>query len=261
MNNYRYRGGLFPRKRPNHSAWIILRQQQKRKQDVSSRNVGSLGLWKNTRQGFGGKPCLFPNLLNTGTVLTCFVPALGLNPQLWVWVNLQSKAAAGAWPWFHFSGGAGGPRDTQVTSIESCSISRARWNNSLPSGTYANAILALQRSITLTSIKCYLLSIFIPVFLGLQIFVFCAVTYAFMHGQIDSLGFPAGPLFISFTIKFKRVQLMRGFRGEHLKCSGIKLLFVLQRCSLEFWVKSVFWWGFKPMTLCGFFWPHLNRIQ
>lgn len=94
------------------------------------------------------------------------------------WVNLQSSGGGELGPDFSAVEEPGGPRDTQVTSIESCSISRAQWNNSLPSGTYVKAILALQRSITLTSIKCYLFSIFIHFFLCLQISLSHVVLYA-----------------------------------------------------------------------------------
>jgi len=81
------------------------------------------------------------------------------------WVNLQRSKWRELGPDFSVVEEPGGPGDTQVTNIESCSISRAQWNNSLPSGTYVKAILALQRSITLTSIKCYLFSIFIQLVL------------------------------------------------------------------------------------------------
>lgn len=65
-----------------------------------------------------------------------------------------------------------GPWDTQVTSLQSCSISRARWNNRLPSGTHVKAVPVSRRSITLTPIKCFW-SFF---------FVFCLFSlYFFIH--------------------------------------------------------------------------------
>lgn len=66
-----------------------------------------------------------------------------------------------------------GPWDTQVTSLQSCSISRAQWNNSLPSGTHVKAVPASQRLITLTPIEC---------FLDFFFFFFCLFgPYFFIH--------------------------------------------------------------------------------
>lgn len=75
-----------------------------------------------------------------------------IPPLFQSWVNLQRRELG---PDFSAVEEPEGPWDTQVTNVESCSISRAQWNNSLPSGTYVKAILDLQHSITLTSIKCF----------------------------------------------------------------------------------------------------------
>lgn len=107
-----------------------------------------------------------------------------------------------------------GPRDTRVTSSESCSISRAQWNNSLPSGTYAKAIVALQRSITLTSIKCYLFSILIYFFLCLQTFlshvVMHVLTYCVRPRLMVSLLF----LYQVVNLPIKQYKQYESFQRE-----------------------------------------------
>lgn len=175
------------------------------------------------------------------------------------WVNLQRSSGGSLALISVLWRSQGGPGDTQVTSIESCSISRAQWNNSLPSGTYAEAILASQRSITLTSIKCYLFSIFIHVFLCLQIFLSCVVTYSLTVSdpERESLGFL--PPAWTFPLNFTQVRLTGGFERERRECKGIRLVFVMEACCMVCLVRvAAFWRGLMLTTLHGLSWPHLE---
>lgn len=230
-----------------------VREDSQRKTSVNSGLFSSAvkEWWGALQWGFEGNPCLFLNLLNTDTVLTCFVPAplqqpppphtdthpssatISKHSPFQSWVNLQSRSRG------------------------SLALISVQWRSQEAQGTLKlpalnPAVLAGHSEITACHLEPMLkpsqprsvqshwpqLSVICSVFLFTSSFastsfcLMCLTTVSHLHWWLALLLLPVLYCVWSFPLNRKQVHLIRGLRREHLECRGIKLVFVLEICCV-----------------------------